>query len=165
MKKLVNKKLIMVASAVLLFSAVFASQVFAFGGHGRFGHCMGMHGLAQLDLDKTQKAEIANIIEKFQPEIYALRDQIHQARQTQQTLLKSQEFNEDQARQAFQAINPLFKDMFVLRARMRKEIRTVLTEEQINQIQEKRAQIWENRDERRKFRHKMMKAWLEMEAD
>jgi len=48
---------------------------------------------------------------------------------------------------------------------MRNEIRTVLTAEQINQIEEKRGQRWENRDERRKFRQKMMKTWLKMEAD
>jgi len=168
MKKLVNKKLLMAASVILLFSAVFASQVFAFrghGGHGRFGNFIAMHGLAQLDLDKDQKSEVANIIEKFQPEIAALRDKIHQARQKQQTLLRSQEFNENQVKQAFQTMNPLLENMVVLRAKMRNEIRTVLTAEQINQIEEKRGQRWENRDERRKFRQKMMKTWLKMEAD
>ncbi|MEA3360781.1 MAG: Spy/CpxP family protein refolding chaperone [Thermodesulfobacteriota bacterium] len=165
MKKLVNKKFIMVTSAVLFFSTVFALQVFAFGGHGRFGHHMGMRGLVQLDLDKTQKAEIANIIEKLKPEMIALRDQIQQAREKRQSLQKSQALNEDQVRQAFQTMNPLLENMFVLRAKMRNEIRTVLTEEQIDQIEEKRAQRWENRGERRKFRHKMMETWLEMEAD
>jgi Spy/CpxP family protein refolding chaperone len=155
----------MVASVVLFFSTVFALQVFAFGGHGRFGQCMGMHALVQLELDKTQKAEIANIIEKVKPEIIALRDQIQQAREKRQSLQKSQAFNEDQARQAFQTMNPLLEDMFMLRAKMRNEIRSVLTEEQINQIEEKRDRRWQNRGERRKFRQKMMKTWLEMEAD
>lgn len=165
MKKLVNKKFIMVASVVLFFSTVFALQVFAFGGHGRFGQCMGMHALVQLELDKTQKAEIANIIEKFQPEMIPLRDKIQQAREKWQSSVKSQAFNEDLVRQAFQAMNPLLENMFMLRAKMRNEIRSVLTEEQINQIEEKRARRWQNRGERRKFRQKMMKTWLEMEAD
>jgi Spy/CpxP family protein refolding chaperone len=62
-------------------------------------------------------------------------------------------------------MNPLLENMVVLRAKMRNEIRTVLTPEQINQIEEKRGQRWENRDEHRKFRQKMMKTWLKMEAD
>ena len=163
MKKLVNKKSIIVASFVLFFSALFVSQVFAFrGGHG---NCVGIRGLFQLDLDKAQKGEIANIIEKFQPEIDALRDQIRQAREKQQKLLKYEEFNENQVRQAFQSMRPLLEDMVVLRAKMRNEVRTVLTPEQIKQIEEKRAQTREKRSECRKFGQTMMKAWLEMETD
>lgn len=156
-------------AVVVIGCVVAASAASAFEGRGRHhggkGADCGFGFLKQLDLTDAQKSGIAEIMERFDPPIDALRTEIHQARQQMQTALREAPFNEAQVRAAYREISPLNEDIFVLRARMKSEIRSQLTEDQVKALEERRADWCEMGLERRAHRQTMMKKCLQMDAD
>jgi Spy/CpxP family protein refolding chaperone len=78
-----------------------------------------------------------------------VRGDIHQARQEMRTAMDQTPFNEAQVRAAYQGISPLLEDMVVLMAKIRSEIRSLLTADQIKTLDEKRAQHYQRKREQR----------------
>jgi len=95
-----------------------------------------------------------NIINKYQPEREGLRNRMMEARRNLRAVLRAEPFNEGGARKAFREASVMREEMFILRARMMTELRAVLTPEQKELIQERRAQ----RAERMKQR---LETWFE----
>ena len=77
-----------------------------------------------------------------------------EARKKLAAVLKAEPFDEKDARNAFQEVSEVKEDLFVLRAKMMSEMKGVLSPEQLQRLQERKAQ----RHERIKQR---FEAWTE----
>jgi len=139
-------------AVVAAISVVFA---LAFAAEARpFGPKRGMKCFLELKLSEAQQGEMMNIINKYQPEREGLRDRMMEARRNLRAVLRAEPFNEGEARKAFREASVMREEMFILRARMMTELRAVLTPEQKELIQKRRAQ----RAERMKQR---LETWFE----
>lgn len=145
-----------------LFFAVFfcvglASAAFAFGP-GRGMHGMEWRMLRQLDLTDAQKTQIETIMDTYRPQWDSLRETKRQTCEDKMTGLAGLPFDEAQARQAYKEMASMHEEMFVLRMRMRSEIRAVLTEDQLRQLEAKRNRCRDGMREKSAFRQGKMEA-------
>ena len=141
----------------------FGALAHAFG-RGHFGDDfsgIGPRALKCLDLTADQKKQIAGIQKKYQPQMDQSLAEIRKLREQELDPGSGVAFNEEEARYRFREAMPKFEDMFILKAKIRNEIRSVLTEDQIGQLKEKRARWAEKSKDRMKHRQAMMGKWLE----
>jgi Spy/CpxP family protein refolding chaperone len=169
MKKGVITGFIFKIVVVLIGCVVTASAASAFDGgsrhHGKKGGEFGFGFLKQLDLTDAQKSGIAEIMDKYAPQFDALRSDLRQARQQMRATIDNSPFDESIVRAAYQQMSPLRENMFVLRAKMKTEIRSLLTADQIKTLEEKKDRRCEIGRERRDHRHAMIKKQLQMDTD
>lgn len=159
MIKMTNKKMMLWAAAVLVVSLCVGVKAFAFGPRqGGFG----MGALMNLDLTDDQKKEVAAIFEKYQPKGDELREKL---RPFVMDHFSDDAFDEAKARVKYKEAAPLFEEMYILKQKIKNDIRGVLTEEQIAQLKEKRDRCKAKAGERKKCRKACMKAWLEPETE
>jgi Spy/CpxP family protein refolding chaperone len=76
-------------------------------------------------------------------------------------------FDEEKARQAFQESVPAIEEAFVIRARIKSEVNAVLTPEQIEELQQVRAEKTSKKQRRNnnEFRRAMLETWLLMDSE
>ena len=154
-----TKKMILWAAVVLVVSVCAGVKAFAFGPrHGGFG----MGGLMDLDLTDDQKKEISAIFEKYQLKGDELKEKL---RPFFRESISGDDFDEYTARAKFREAAPLFEEMYILKQKIRSDIRGVLTEEQIDRLEERRDRCMAKIGDRKKYRKAFMKAWLEPETD
>ena len=134
-------------------------------GHGQSGAGIsGMRALMQLDLSQDQKQTIYDILQKYQDEQQATRTRIKAHKKELFDMTSDGSFDEDKFRQAFQESVPAMEEAFVLRARIKSEIMAVLTEAQIEELQEVRAEHAGRRQgKNHEFRRAMLETWLTMD--
>jgi Spy/CpxP family protein refolding chaperone len=167
MKKVNSIKVVsFMVITIVLFMGV-GTLAHAFGrGHGCGEFCgFGPGALKCLDLTAGQKKQIAGIFKKYQTRINQSMEEIRKLREQALESGAYDKFNEEQVRSKFREAVPKFEDMFVLKARIRNEIRATLTEDQIRQLKEKRAKWIEKSKDHKKFGKAMMKNWLEMDEE
>lgn len=142
----------------VFFCVGLASAAFAFGpGSGMHG--MEWRMLRQLDLTDAQKTQIETIMDTYRPQMDSLRENKRQTCEDKMAGLAGLPFDEAQARQMFQEMASVQEEMFVLRMRVRSEIRAVLTEAQIQQLEAKKDRCRDDgMREKSAFRHGKMKA-------
>ena len=108
-----------VGSMVFVLAAAVAAQARP-GGPNR-GMRAGLGGLKaflEFKLSDSQQVEMANIMTKCEGEREGLRNRIIGSRKNLATVLRAEQFNEEEARKAFREASAVREDMFVLRARM-----------------------------------------------
>jgi Spy/CpxP family protein refolding chaperone len=163
------KRFFLRITVVLLGCVVVALPASAFDGgprhHGEKGTELGFGCLKQLDLTDAQKSGISEIMEKYDPQHDALRNRIHEARQEMQTTMNGQPFDEAQVRAAYQAMNPLREELFLLNAKMKSEIRSLLTADQLKALEEKRDHWCEKGRERGDHRQAMTRRCPQTDMD
>lgn len=147
---------IVAVAAGLVLAVVWSAEA---GRHGRgkrggFGP-QGMHmksemrGLRHLvDLTEEQKAQIRTIREGYKERMGDLRDDIRASRESIRDLMDSGEFDEEAVLEAFRAGSGAREEAFVLGAKMRSEIKGVLTPEQVELLEKKRAKVRERMQHR-----------------
>ena len=163
MKKVNSIKTMSFAFIIVVLCMGFGTVAAAFGP-GRYGgeFCgFGPGPLKSLDLTADQKKQIAGILEKYQPQIDQSMGEIRKLHEKATESGAGDQFNEELVRSKFREAMPKFEDMFVLKAKIRNEIRATLTEDQIRQLKEKRTRWMKKSKERMKCGKAMMKTWLE----
>jgi Spy/CpxP family protein refolding chaperone len=93
---------------------------------------------ARLDMTEAQRAEVRAIFEGSRDEMVALREQMKANRTDIRELMYSGDFDEAAVRRIAAEQGDLKAEMIVLRARQRAEMRAVLTDEQISQLEQMR---------------------------
>ncbi|MFH0726333.1 MAG: Spy/CpxP family protein refolding chaperone [Pseudomonadota bacterium] len=157
-------------AVALIGCMVAALPVSAFEG-GRYRHHVekgaefGFGCLNQLDLTDVQKSGITEIMDRYRSQLDALRNDIHQARQQLQTAMNLQPFDEAQIKAAYETMSPLLENRVLINAKMKNEIRSLLTADQVTALEEKRASRCEKGRERCANRQAMTKCWLQPDAD
>jgi Spy/CpxP family protein refolding chaperone len=130
-------------SMVLLFMAPFSAEAGHFGPFmQKRGIRSGFDGLGaflELKITDTQRAAITEIIGKYRNQSENLRDGLFKARRHLREVLSAEPFNEEEARKAFREASAAREEMFVLRAKMTAEMKTVLTPEQISLLKARKV--------------------------
>jgi Spy/CpxP family protein refolding chaperone len=141
-----------VVSMVFIFSAAFVAEARPFGPHvQKRGMGLGLAGLRafhDLKLSDTQLESIINIIDKYQSQRDTFRNSMVEVRENLRAVLQAEQFNEEDARKAFREASAVREDMFVLRAKMMAELRSVLTPEQLELLKERKAKRLERMKKR-----------------
>jgi Spy/CpxP family protein refolding chaperone len=150
-----------VVSMVFVFSAVIVVEARPFGPHMQkrgmgFGFT-GLRAFHDLQLSDTQQESVTNIINQYQDQRETLRNSMVEARKNLRVVLQAEHFNEEDTRKAYREAAAVREDMFVLRAKMMVELRAVLTPEQLEILNERKAK----RLERMK---KRLGAWSEKQT-
>ena len=134
----------------------------AFGGRGGFGGGF-LKGVLQLDLTDAQKHDIAVILKKNREEGKAKRADFREAMINLKSVAIADGSNETAVRDAYKAVAAAGEEMAVFKAKVGSELKSVLTPEQVQTIEEKRTERLE------KFsniadspKHSFIDEWIEM---
>ena len=110
-------------------------------GHREAGGPWGaLQTFLALKLTEAQQEQMQVIMAKYQGQERDLRTKMRETGRNTWVELNAAPFNEESARSAFKKASALREDMFILRAKMRAEMKSLLTAEQLNLLQERRAQ-------------------------
>jgi Spy/CpxP family protein refolding chaperone len=147
------------------------------GQHGMGHHDMGKHGkgyhdkhgyhgngqkcgacpfkmLHGLDLTEAQTDQIVAIFEKYEDEHETLRQNMREARKTLREAIHSEAKTEADVRAAAQKVGDQLAELSVHRSKMYSEIRPVLTDDQVEKLQEMKTR----QCERKKCHQRLNKA-------
>jgi len=141
--KLRNVLTVTVAIALILSGFTVASAKGFPGMHRRHGMGFGMMGLKtflELNLTKDQESQLLTIIDKYKNSQKESRDSLRVAQKNLFKLAHEEKFNEVELRKAFQKASSIREDLFISRAKMRAEMKTVLTPEQLEKLKKNRAE-------------------------
>lgn len=137
-----------VFAGVLFLSTFFAGAVAVEGGpfgpyHGAAGmmgaRLQGLKTMIQLDLSASQKSKILSITEKYEKERANLKESLKEARRDLARVLQAEQPGEDEIRSALRLAAPIREELFVIRVKMMAELKTVLTHEQLQLLEERKG--------------------------
>jgi Spy/CpxP family protein refolding chaperone len=167
-----GKLLTTVCILALSVSVALTAQAGPFGGgpngHGPECGFHPMRALMQLDLSVDQKHAVYDILQKYEKDQEKAWDSVQERRQQMATQMRADEVNEAAIRQTFQETSAAREYAVVLRARMFAEIRSVLNDEQREQLaemQQNRGERMAHRQKQRQFKRAVLKTWLQMDSD
>jgi len=139
-----NKALVGVLFLTFFFAGAVALEAGHFGRHHGAPGIMGpgFHGLKtiiQLDLSDSQKLKIMSILKKYENERAGLKESLREARKNLTRVLETEQADEDQIRSALRRAAPIKEELFVMRVKMVAELKTVLTPEQFQLLEQRKA--------------------------
>ena len=139
-----NKALVGVLFLTFFFAGAVAVEAGRFGRHQGPPGIMGpgFHGLKtliQLNLSGPQQSQILSIIEKYENERESLRESLREARRDLARVLETEQVDEDAIRNALRRAAPVREELLVMRVKMMAELKTVLSHEQLQLLQERKA--------------------------
>jgi len=139
-----NKALVGVLFLTIFFAGAVAVEAGRFGRHQGPPSIMGpgFHGLKtliQLNLSDPQQSKILSITEKYENERESLRESLREARRDLARVLQAENPDEDQIRSALRRAAPIREELLVMRVKMMAELKTVLTTEQLQLLEERKA--------------------------
>jgi Spy/CpxP family protein refolding chaperone len=139
-----SKALIATLALTIVFAGAFAVGAMNLGGHSGFAgvkgsKILGLKTLIQLNLSDSQKSRILSIIEKYENDIESAKNNLREARHNIRAAIQAGEFNENAIRNAHRQAAPIKEELLVLGAKMKAEMKTVLTLEQLQLLQERKA--------------------------
>jgi Spy/CpxP family protein refolding chaperone len=127
----------------LVLALAYSAQARAFGpgfNNGRTGRALdGMQTLLALRLTDAQQEQLSSIISKYRDQGENLRTEMRAAQKSLRAVLDASPFDEGNARAAFQSASAVREKIFIYRAKMIAEMKSVLTPEQLNQLKERRT--------------------------
>ncbi|MFZ0448424.1 MAG: Spy/CpxP family protein refolding chaperone [Desulfatiglandaceae bacterium] len=136
-----NKFLTLTLMVVVLFAGAVPAIAGGFGGVGqRHWERPGFAGLKtflKLDLTDAQRSQLLNIMDSYQAGRRNVAHNPFEARRNLFKAMHSEKFDEANLRKAFEQLSSIKEDAFVLRARMRSEMKAVLTPEQLSLLQKR----------------------------
>ena len=139
-----SKRLTMALVLVIVLAGAFAATAGVFPGHHRRGgmgfRLMGLKTFIELNLSDSPKSHVLNILEKYQRERQDTLDSLLKTRKHLSTVIHAEGFNEGDVRRAYQQVSSIEEELFVSRAKIMAELRSVLNPEQIELLRERRAQ-------------------------
>jgi Spy/CpxP family protein refolding chaperone len=136
-------------AASMVLTMAFVAQARPFGrGFSDRGIDAGvgrLKALLEIKLSDNQRTQLINIINKYDEQREGLRNRMIEARKNLWGVLKAPNFDEEKARNAFREVSAVREDLFVLRAKMMSEMKSLLTPEQLQLLQERKAQRYEKK--------------------
>ncbi|MDH3964502.1 MAG: Spy/CpxP family protein refolding chaperone [Deltaproteobacteria bacterium] len=140
-----SKALIAALALTIVFAGAFTVGAMNFGGHSGFtgvmgSRILGLKTLIQLNLSDSQKSRILSIIEKYENDIESAKNNLREARHNIRAAMQAGEFNENAIRNAHRQAAPIKEELLVLGAKMKAEMKTVLTSEQLQLLEERKAE-------------------------
>lgn len=129
----------------IVFTGAYAVDAMHFGKHsgsaGVMGsRVLGLKTLIQLNLSDSQKSRILSIIEKYENDIESAKNNLREARHNIRAAIQAGEFNENEIRKAYRQAAPIKEELLVMGAKMKAEMKTVLTPEQLQLLEERKAE-------------------------
>ena len=139
-----NKALVGVLFLTIFFAGAVAVEAGRSGRHHRPSGIMGpkfrtLKTIIQLDLSDSQKSKIMSIIEKYENERASLKESLREARKNLTSVLEAESADEDQIRSALRREAPIREELFVQRVKMAAELKTVLSPEQLQLLEQGKA--------------------------
>jgi Spy/CpxP family protein refolding chaperone len=139
-----NKALVTVLFLTMFFAGAAAVEAGRFGRHHGPPDVMGpefrsLKTIIRLDLSDSQKLKIMSIIEKYENERESLKKSLREARRDLARVLETEKPDEDQIRSALHRAAPIREELLVMRVKMMAELKTVLTPEQLQLLEERKA--------------------------
>jgi Spy/CpxP family protein refolding chaperone len=130
------------------------------GGPGaHFGQGL-LRALLNLDLTDAQKHEAALILSKYRDDGQARRDALRTAVEELRGTAEADPFDEEAIRAAFKGVSGAGEEMAVHGAKLVAELKSILTPEQKESLEEYRAARHERRKGRRGNRVSFMDEWI-----
>ena len=142
--KVAKKLILLLVTISMIFGIVSTADAGPFRGnrmnHGLRPELAGLKTFLGLNLSDAQRHQMMDLIKKYENERINLRDRIMAARKDLFSTLDGTEFNEENVRKAFSKASSIREELFVSRARMMTELKAVLTPEQLEVLNESKAQ-------------------------
>ncbi|MDH3852800.1 MAG: Spy/CpxP family protein refolding chaperone [Deltaproteobacteria bacterium] len=140
-----SKTLIAALALTIVLAGAYAVNAMHSGGHSGFtgvmgSRILGLKTLIQLNLSDSQKSRILSIIEKYENDIESAKNNLREARHNIRAAMQAGEFNENAIRNAHRQAAPIKEELLVLGAKMKAEMKTVLTPEQLQLLEERKAE-------------------------
>jgi Spy/CpxP family protein refolding chaperone len=140
-----SKVLIAALALSIVLAGAYAVNAMHSGKHSRFTGAMGsrifgLKTLIELNLSDSQKSQVLNIIDTYEKDMEIARNNLREARHHIRTILKAGELNEKDLRNACRQAAPIKEDLLVMGAKMKAELKAVLTTEQLQLLEERKAQ-------------------------
>ena len=130
-------------------------------GRGFAGRGQKFQQLAQeLNLSEAQKQELFAIFMKHRETRGPMIEGFVETGKEVATLLLNEDFDETKVRELFQKGVSQREDAFVEHAKMFAEMKAVLTPEQVEMLQQKGTEFFENMENRMHTRHEMFGRWF-----
>ena len=131
-----SKVLTVTLALVIVLAGAFAAKAMDFGRHPHGAGLFGLKALLELNLTDDQKSQILSIYSKY--DIKTARKNLWQAGKNLREALRATQQDENSyingVATAYSQIAPLRQELFMMMAKMRYEIKAVLTPEQINKL-------------------------------
>ena len=139
-----NKALVGVLFLTIFFAGAVVVEAGHFGRHAGPPGIMGpgVNGLKtmiQLNLTPSQQSQMLSIIEKYENERESLRESLREARKGLARVLEAEQVDEDEIRSALRRAAPIREELLVMRVKMMAELKTVLTTDQLQLLEESKA--------------------------
>ena len=112
----------------------------AFGDPGSGSALAALQTFLALKLNNAQQDQMQGILSRYQAQEGELRAKMRETRRDNWKALNATQFDEATARAAFEKASSIREEMFILRAKMMVELKSVLTPEQVNLLKERRAE-------------------------
>jgi Spy/CpxP family protein refolding chaperone len=140
-----SKVLIAALALTIVLADACAVNAMHSGRHSGFTGAMGsrilgLKTLIQLNLSDSQKSRILSIIGKYENDIENAKNNLREARHNIRAALQAGKFNENEIRNAYRQAAPIKEELLVMGAKMMAEMKTVLTAEQLQLLEERKAQ-------------------------
>ena len=148
-----SKALIAALALTIVVAGAYAVEAMQFGRHHGSAGVMGskifgLKTLIELNLSDSQKSQILSIINKYEKEMEIARNNLREARHNIRSILEAGELNENDLRNACRLAAPIKEDLLVMGAKMKTELKTVLTSEQLQLLEEHKTRRMERFRER-----------------
>ncbi len=135
--------LTVILAALMVFGLAFSAEARAFGpafSNREPGRALGaLQTFLALKLTDVQQEQMKSIMAKYQDQGKDLRTKMREARRNTWAVLNAIPFNEENARNAFQNESTIREEMFILKAKMMAELKSVLTLEQMKLLKERKT--------------------------
>jgi Spy/CpxP family protein refolding chaperone len=135
--------LTVILALFMVFALAYSAQAKPYGpgfSNGRPGGALDrLQSLLALKLTDAQQERMSSIIASYQDQRRNLWTQMRETRRNIREVLNATSFDEAKAREAYQSASVVREEMFISRAKMMAELKSVLTPEQLNQLKERRA--------------------------
>ena len=158
-----TKALITALALTIVVTGAYAVEAVHFGRHhgstGVMGsRISGLKTLIELNLSDSQKSQILSIIDKYEKDMKIARNNLREARHNIRRIMEAGELNENDLRNACRLAAPIKEDLLVMGAKMKSELKKVLTTEQLQLLEEGKARRMERMRER-------LDSWYENHKD
>lgn len=141
--KMTTRKILLATAVIGMMTATAAQAMPPHGGQGcgsghrGFGSEARINRLAdKLDLAPGQRERVRGIVDKARPGLRAVHDKMQDNRKAMRALMQQDKVSEAELRQLANARGQLVAEMTVQRARMKSDIRAVLTPEQRDKLKQ-----------------------------
>ena len=148
-----NKALVWVLFLTIFFAGAAVVEAGRFGRHhgqsGMMGpEFYGLKTLIELKLTPEQQSQILAILEKYDNQRQSLKGNLREARRNLARVLQAEQPDANEIRNVLRQAAPIREELLVMRVKMMAELKTVLTPEQLQLLEERKSHRFAGRKAR-----------------